>query len=211
MVRPVSTPIVLQRRPEYRLLRLGAKGHVIVDCPPSLGETTQSTLMVADLCLVPITPSPLDLAAAQQALVKWQSTRELRRGLPDVMLVPNRVDLRTRQGRKIAAALAKLSSQVAPSLGYRMAFVDAASRGLPVTHFAPRSPAAAEVHALAMAVRLRLSEARLSTVEDDQPDRVLRIPDRGWSGGNGDHPPIPDLGVARDENRGLFSRLAFWH
>lgn len=148
--------------PEFmnRIQALAKQGHVIVDCPPSFTDATHATMMMADLCIVPITPSPLDMNAAKIALEHWRQTREWRRGLPEVLLIPNRVDLRTRQGRIINDLLATMGSRVAPSIGYRMAFVEAATKGIPVTEYEPDGPAADDIRSLAKAVHDRLEALR---------------------------------------------------
>lgn len=40
---------------------------IIVDCPPKLDEIAQSALMVSDLCIIPIMPSPNDARASMPA------------------------------------------------------------------------------------------------------------------------------------------------
>ncbi len=210
----VSLPLHDKSRiPEFinRVRNLAERGHVIVDCPPSLADATRSTLMVADLCLVPITPSPLDLRAAQQALEAWQAMRDWRNGLPDVLLVPNRVDLRTRQGRDIAGILSGLGSRVAPSIGYRMAFVDAAAKGLSVGEFAPGSLASSEIRALALTVEARIAAAEASHEVPSVPANKTTDPATAEeSADSKQERPLPAAERPASAGSGLLSRLLSW-
>ena len=139
-----------------RIRSKATEGHVLIDLPPSLGEVTQAAMLLADLCLIPVSPSALDLRAAAQCLDLWKAAKASRHAEPPCLLVPVRVDKRTRPGREIAAALKALGQPVAPSLGSRADFVLSAAAGEPVIEFAPRSIAAAEVKALAKFIRRKL-------------------------------------------------------
>jgi chromosome partitioning protein len=122
----------------------GVAGVLVVDCPPLDAELTALAVKAADLVLVPITPSPLDLRAAAPLL-------ELKR--PPVLVVLSRVRSGTRAARLVRETLESAGVRVARAeLGNRAAQVEAAVRRLPVTVSAPSSPAAAEVRALAREV-----------------------------------------------------------
>ena len=49
--------------------------HVFLDCPPQIAKETFIAALISDLVLVPITPSPFDLWAAEEAI---QTIREAR-------------------------------------------------------------------------------------------------------------------------------------
>lgn len=126
---------------------------VVIDLPPQNGASTAAALMLADLFLVPIAPSGLDLRAAVKALDLLKEAREARGGgQPRAMLVPSRVDRRTGAGREIEAALHEMGESVAPAIGLRSAFVDSATAREWVGAFAPRSSAHQEIQALAAVV-----------------------------------------------------------
>jgi chromosome partitioning protein len=55
--------------------------------------------------------------------------RTSRQGLPRIILVPNRVDGRTLEGKQLADELTALGEVVSPIIGYRSAFVRAFSTG----------------------------------------------------------------------------------
>lgn len=127
---------------------------VVVDLPPQAGAATLAALMLADLLLIPATPSLMDLRAAARAIELWREARQERgEDRPHVLLVPSRVDRRTYAGREVEAVLHDHGLPVAPAIGLRQAFVDAATAGTWIGQHAPRSVAHVEIQALAAIVR----------------------------------------------------------
>jgi chromosome partitioning protein len=126
---------------------------VMLDLPPQIGAATAAALILADLFLVPVAPSALDLRAAGKALELLQEAREARDdGKPAVLLVPSKVDRRTGAGREIEAALHEMGQSVGPAVGLRTAFVDSAAASDWIGNFAPRSVAHQEIAALAAVI-----------------------------------------------------------
>lgn len=126
---------------------------VMIDLPPQIGAATAAALMVADLFLVPVAPSALDLRAASKALDLLNEARAARGdGKPAVLLVPSKVDRRTGAGREIEAALHEMGHPVGPAIGLRTAFVDSAASSDWIGNFAPGSVAHQEIAALAAVV-----------------------------------------------------------
>jgi chromosome partitioning protein len=134
-----------------RASELASAGHlVLLDLPPLLVPTLASALMVADLILVPITPSALDVAPAERTLRMARMTRESRAGRkPKGLLVPNRVDPEGHYDPATQAAFARLAERWAPELRHDVRHVDAFATGTWIGDHAPRSTASAEVLALA--------------------------------------------------------------
>lgn len=130
--------------------------YLVIDLPPMLGIVTAAALRQADVVVVPITPSALDIRAAMRAIDLVREARKSRNGLPSCLLVPNRVDRRTAAGREAEAALHELGEPVSPPIGLRSAFVDAVSAGSWVGSYAPKSPAHDEIKHLAAVVRATL-------------------------------------------------------
>ncbi|MGH6897805.1 MAG: AAA family ATPase [Geminicoccaceae bacterium] len=126
---------------------------VLLDLPPLLVPTLASALMVADLILVPVTPSALDVAPTERTLRMARMTRESRAGRkPKGLLVPNRVDPEGHYGPATQAAVAKLAERWAPELRHDVRHVDAFATGTWIGHHAPRSTPSLEVLALAAAL-----------------------------------------------------------
>jgi chromosome partitioning protein len=101
---------------------------VIVDTAAS-EHALSTSIAVSSLVLVPCTPSGLDLEATFRTLKIIDSVRARRQGHPSLILVPNRVDARTLEGRQIVEELTGLGEAVGPAIGDRSAFVRAFSAG----------------------------------------------------------------------------------
>lgn len=125
---------------------------LVLDCPPHLDAALGAAISLADAVLLPCGPSGLDMLAMGEVLGVVRAVRQRRQGAPKALIVPNRVDRRTSEGRELVDELTKLGEPVGPSLAYRSAFVRAFNTGDHVGAFAPGSPADLEVKALADAV-----------------------------------------------------------
>jgi chromosome partitioning protein len=134
---------------------LGFKADVVViDCPPHTGAVSKAAIGVSDLVLIPSTPSAADLLATASAVDLLHTARAARRDSgPKALMVPSRVDSRTRAGQEIASALKRFGEPVGPPIHQRMAFVDAFSAGQWIGDYAPTSTAHADIVSLANAVR----------------------------------------------------------
>ena len=152
---------------------------VVVDLPPSLAKPSLIVSLAADLIVIPITPSPLDLWAAKAAIETVMDARNLRNGeLPLLTVLPSRIDDRTSRGRKLASGLRAMGFVVGPALRERIAYRDAADRGRTVADLQEQSPVRREFANLASHVTQRLLEsvrhAPTKTARDEQ-----RQPSRG--------------------------------
>jgi chromosome partitioning protein len=113
-----------------RELHCVAENHrlVVVDTAPS-ERALAAAIGVANLLIVPCTPSGLDLEATGAALEIINNVRRRRQGHPPLILVPNRVDIRTLEGRQLVDELIGFGEAVSPTIGNRSAFVRAFSTG----------------------------------------------------------------------------------
>ena len=131
---------------------LGMKGssdRLVIDLPPQIGPGLASALLIADLFLVPITPSGIDLSATGLAIETLQNARDVRgMNKPACMLVPNRVDRRTVMGRSIHVSLARFGLTVGPSIRQRSVYVRAFETGNWIGDEAPGSSALSEFRVL---------------------------------------------------------------
>lgn len=130
-----------------------AAGHdlVLVDTPPKVDADLRPALRVSDLVIVPVATSHLDLWATESVLDLCR--REGR----DALVVLNRVPARARMADEVARAVEELGAPRAATLvGNRVAFADAAGRGLGVAETDRRGKAAEETRALWAEVRNRL-------------------------------------------------------
>jgi chromosome partitioning protein len=134
---PFAAPVVNLAETRQQIAR-AIKPHVdhydviVVDCPPSLDSpVTLCTLVVADLALVPVIPSPGDVWATSRLVALIEQARTLNEAL-QVRIVPNMV-----QGTSLAgAALEALQDIPLPlaetSLSLRTAYRQAQAEGTSV-------------------------------------------------------------------------------
>lgn len=123
---------------------------LVLDCPPSVQATqTAQALEHADLALIPVQPSPLDLWASVHMEARIDSARKRNPGLR-AWLVINQLEPRTRLSQLMREALAELSLPAASTaIRRRMAYRSAVLEGVAVRNLGRRgSAAAAEIDAL---------------------------------------------------------------
>jgi chromosome partitioning protein len=138
---------------------------IVIDLPPQAGECFEATLCIADLLIVPLTLSEVDLHATAQAIAVLHRMQAVRSGRPSCMLVPSKVDRRTSLGRQASSSLAKLGWAVGPALGQRTVHSEAFKAARWIGAHAPGSAAEMEVRALVEQVEHQLE--RCPQVADD--------------------------------------------
>ena len=130
-----------------REIRDLGEDYVVIDCPPD-DRQLGAAIAVATVAVIPCTPSGLDIEATTQTLAIVHHAKARRGSLPVVVLVANRVDRRTLEGRQVLAELGHFGEAIAPPLGSRFEFVRAFSVGQTIAEFAPNSRADHECRAL---------------------------------------------------------------
>ncbi len=153
--------------------------HVVIDCPPHIGPATLAATGIADMVLVPVTPSCADLVATDRALALLHDAQAARKDDgPLCLLVPSKVDRRTAVGRELAAALERFDEPVGPEIGQRAALVDAFAVGAWIGQYAPRSEARGHFRDLATAVKRRwllMELKRLRSSGDDHRQKDIGV------------------------------------
>jgi len=130
---------------------------IVLDCPPELEDRSLVAAMLAELVLIPTTPSPLDLWAAQAAVNTVRDARAVRETeLPAVALVPSRLVSTTVLARELPESLEGLGEPVAPGISQRVALVEAAVASKTIGDYALHSASHREFLALAAYVLKRL-------------------------------------------------------
>lgn len=139
-----------------RLLRLTGQlerhyDHVILDCPPGLGATSEQIIRGAALILLPMIPSTLSRRAFSE--VRDHLDRH-HKGGPPIFPVFNMVD------RRRSAHVAALAADPGcPAIPMASAVEQMADRHAALGQYAPRSPAAGAVARLWTAIERRLHQA----------------------------------------------------
>ena len=132
---------------------------ILLDCPPGLPDTGIMAALVADLVLLPVSPSPLDFKAVKEAVQLIRSARDRRKDKGPVMaFVPSRVEENTVLGRDLVDSLKKLGEPVLPGISKRIAFAECVLTGLTLREYAPSNGGVEEFRKLVIAVKRMLKK-----------------------------------------------------
>ncbi len=124
---------------------------VIIDTPPKMGVDGRPAIEVADLVIIPVTASALDVWATQPTAEMAVSD-----GRP-ALVVMNRISSRTRIAGAVAAKLKELGYDCARTrIANRVCYAEAAGSGKAVVERGASDPANIEMTALAKEVVKRL-------------------------------------------------------
>ncbi len=125
---------------------------VIVDTPPKADSDLRPALREADLVIVPVSASQLDLWATEAVLELVERTRR------PSLAVLNRARAGTRLSTEMVTGMQSLEAPVAQTvLGNRVVFAEALGAGFGVSERQPSGRAAAEIAALAAEIRALLA------------------------------------------------------
>lgn len=135
--------------------------YVLIDCPPSVEEqASQSALLVSDVCLIPLQPTPADMWATVGAIELVARARLVNPNLR-AFGVPNRVTA-TNLGKQVLTIMQENDVEFLDArLGNRSSFQEATIRGsVPSRMGASHRIAAAEVQRLVAELLDRLEGAQ---------------------------------------------------
>jgi chromosome partitioning protein len=143
-----------------RLVRAAAarsERYIVLDAPAHVTAATQAAGKIADLVLIPVTASGIDLVATESAVQLVQQARTIRQGgNPRCLIVPSKIDRRTDAGRQIDQKLRSFGEPVGPAIHQKIAFVEAFGAGQWIGAYAPQSSAHYDITSLAIAVKRSL-------------------------------------------------------
>jgi chromosome partitioning protein len=126
----------------------------VIDLPANIVAANSAALMIAHLAVIPVTASGLDLSVSEQQLNLVRDARIQRQEtLPQILLVPSRIDRRTAIGRELEDELRELTEPVGPAISSRVQLVDAFTSKQWIGEFAPRSVAHQQIEALVSVIR----------------------------------------------------------
>jgi chromosome partitioning protein len=154
-----------------RIAELGAgRDWCVIDLPANLGAVNAAALMLADLAVIPVTASGLDLTVTEEQLKLVRDVRSARGGRrPQILLVPSRVDRRTAIGREIEGELHQYNEPVGPPVTSRVQLVDAFTAKQWIGQFAPRSVAHQQIEALALVIHRSAEHGETEVTERHSP------------------------------------------
>ena len=146
-----ATDILFNALNKLRESKERAYTHIIIDCPPAAdSQVPQSALLVADLVLVPIIPSPLDMWAAVGIKQVIANVSEINDTLQSRLLL-NQCQPRTTLAQEAQKILPAFGIETATNkLCHRQVYRQAAVFGKTVHDFGHKAEAAiTEINALA--------------------------------------------------------------
>lgn len=123
---------------------VAASDLVVIDSPPHAEIEAKVAIRAANLVLVPVQASPMDLWATEPTLALARAESR------PAMIVVNRIDPRAKLAASIAARIAEMGVPVTSAwIGNRTAFAASMLEGRGVVESAPGTKAAEEIAALA--------------------------------------------------------------
>jgi chromosome partitioning protein len=123
--------------------------HVVIDGPPQVAEVTRSAILAADIAVIPVQPSPLDVWGARAIVALLGEASIMKPSLKYVFAISRKI-VNTAIGRDIADALAVYHMPILrSSIAQRVGFAEALASGQTVFDTDPAGQASAEVADLA--------------------------------------------------------------
>jgi len=103
--------------------------YVIADGPAGLSEVTRAILCLADTAIFPCGPSVLDLRAVIEAIKVVRHVQEIRNGLPNTVILPNKLQSQYRLTKELLQIVQTFGMPAGDGLKLRQAYADAAGQG----------------------------------------------------------------------------------
>jgi chromosome partitioning protein len=122
--------------------------HIVIDCPPATGEITRAALVVSNLAIIPIGPSPLDIWSSKEIISLIKQARNHNRKLTKKIVICKKI-VGTRIGREAREALESYRIKVFKTeISQRVAYIEAMINGLSVIQYQPKGEASNEIRNL---------------------------------------------------------------
>lgn len=102
---------------------------VVVDGPAGLSEVTRAIMCMADVAILPCGPSILDLRAVIEAVTVLRQIQEVRKGPPEAVVIPNKLQPHYRLSKDLMQTVKTLSMPAGDGLRLRQAYAEAAQLG----------------------------------------------------------------------------------
>ena len=125
-----------------------ANEYVVIDGPPRITALTRSAINAADLVVIPVQPSPLDLWASHEIVRMVREAQAFRPRLTAVF-VANRIIVGTIIARALTEPLARTGiAKLKAHVSQRVIFAECAASGRLASELEPRGRAADEIRRL---------------------------------------------------------------
>lgn len=147
---PLFSVVGIPTKALHRDVAIQAKTHdyIVIDGPPRVNELARAAILAADIVMIPVQPSPLDVWAAKEIIDLIHEATVFKPNLKAVFAV-NRKIVNTAIGRDVAHALAEYDIPVLTAIvSQRVAFAESIATGSTVLEQDPTNQAATEINTL---------------------------------------------------------------
>ena len=121
---------------------------VVIDAPPRVTDIARSAILAADLVIIPVQPSPLDVWAANDTVALLHDAQVYKEHIAAVFVI-NREIVHTAIGREVSEALARSALPVlAAHVAQRVSFAESMAQGQTVFETRRDPKASAEIEAV---------------------------------------------------------------
>jgi chromosome partitioning protein len=119
--------------------------HVVIDTQPAISKITRAAVVVTDLVVIPVGPSPLDIWSSRETVSFVKQAEQHNRKLKQRLLICKKI-VGTRIGREAKEALKSYEIDIFNTeVSQRVAYIEAMLSGLSVVQYQPKSEAANEI------------------------------------------------------------------
>lgn len=121
---------------------------ILIDTPPRLADVARAAMVVSDLVVLPVQPSPYDCWSLADTIKLVRDAQSLNDELKAVIVINRRI-ARSAIGRDVVETLKEYDLPVANAIiGQRVSFAESAGAGLTVLEKEARGRASQEIHNL---------------------------------------------------------------
>ena len=176
---PLFPVIGLPKPTIHKELAVMAKDydHVVIDTPPRLSDSARSALMVADLAVLPTTPSQYDIWALSEIVNLVKDAQTFKPDLRSSIVINRRIN-GTVIGRETTAALHEVDFPVfRTAVTHRVLFAEMAGTGRAVIEMEPKGPAAREIRDLTTEIMQLLGILPVDQLAPVAPEEQVTKPE----------------------------------
>jgi chromosome partitioning protein len=131
---------------------------LFIDSPPAIESISLRSALYADLMLIPVGASILDVEAARQTIEVCEEAQSVD-PRKHILLVPSKLRKNTATSRELRPLLEEWGIVSQSSISLRVAYADAAIQGEGIHSYAPRSASYREMYQLANEVLSFIEES----------------------------------------------------
>ncbi len=122
--------------------------HLVIDTQPAISKITRAAVVVTDLAIVPIGPSPLDIWSSRETVSFVKQAKQHNKKLKHRLLICKKI-VGTRVGRAAKKALKSYGMGIFNTeISQRVAYIEALISGLSVVQYQSKSEASNEFKSL---------------------------------------------------------------